>query len=112
MNTKRTNDNELLRMALIGFEIQSQKILDKIGELRSRIRLLTGQPLPDDVQVTRKKGTVIEVPWPPDNPMTQAMIRRRGRKFKLSVAARRRISAAQKKRWADYHKKKSAARRK
>jgi hypothetical protein len=73
-------DTQLLQMALIGYAVERQKIQDKITEIQ---RQLNGR--------SRLVGT-------PAATHTRSM----------SVAARKRIAAAQRKRWAEYHKKQKA----
>ena len=69
----------MLAMALVGYELEKNKIDERIREIRA---LLSG-------------GTSAEKPSSDGN----APKRR-----KLSVAARKRIAAAQKKRWAEHYK--------
>jgi len=78
-------DAQLLQMALIGFEAERQKIQSKIDEIKARIGGRRGRPAAA--------------------PTASPAPRTRGR---MSAAARRRIGAAQKKRWAEYRKKKAA----
>lgn len=72
---RRTQDTTTLRMALIGYEIEKNKIEEKIREVQAAL------------------GTT-EAPAGP--------VRRKRRK--LSAAARRKIAAAQKRRWAEVKK--------
>lgn len=74
------SDPSLLRAALVGYENQLQKIDQAIADLRQRLRLA------------------------PSSASQPA----HGRLRTLSPAARRRIAAAQKKRWAAYRKSKGA----
>ena len=76
-NSKLVSDSSLLEAALEGLEIQRQRIEDQMREVRS----LLGK---------RRAAT---------NPETMPL-----RKRQLSSAARKRIAAAQKKRWAEYRK--------
>ncbi|PWU03024.1 MAG: hypothetical protein C5B51_19900 [Terriglobia bacterium] len=64
-------------MALIGYEVEKQKIDDKIRDLQAQL-----------------KGST-----PTAAPATQGRAKR-----VLSAAARRRIAAAQRKRWAEHRK--------
>jgi hypothetical protein len=70
-------DSSLLEAALIGYQLQRERIDKAIAELRQR---LGGKTVPaissDGVRPKRK----------------------------MSAAARKRIAAAQKKRWAEFHK--------
>ena len=70
-------DRATFEMALVGYQIEKEKIENKIGEIRSQLK---GMP----VVAPAKKAP--------------------GVKRVLSPAARRHIVAAQKKRWAEYHK--------
>jgi hypothetical protein len=78
------DDVAVLRMALVGYQIEQEKIDKKIHELQS---LLKGRP-----------STFI-----PDRATTSPVKRR------LSDAARDRIAAAQRKRWAKHRKLKAQA---
>lgn len=84
-----SDDPDILQAALVGFEVQKQKIEAKIGELKAQLRgkPAASGPAPAVAPAHAKKG---------------------GRRV-LSDAARERIAAAQRKRWADFHKQKSAA---
>jgi hypothetical protein len=77
---RRTQDTTTLRMALIGYEIEKNKIEEKIREVQSAL----GKIPASDGKVVRKRRT-------------------------LSAAARRRIGAAQKRRWAELKKKAAKA---
>ena len=70
---QRTADTSLLEAALIGFEQMKRNVEEKIGDIR--------------LQLGSKDGT-------------QAASPGQRRKHTLSPAARRRIAAAQRKRWA------------
>jgi len=74
-------DVTTLQMALVGYQIERQKIDDKIREIESQLR--------------GKRGPVAS---------PAAATKRAGAKRVLSPAARRRIAAAQKKRWAEHRK--------
>jgi len=73
------DDLDTLQMALFGYQFEKRKIEDKISELEARIKV--GQSPNGDVG---KRA-----------PATKRI---------LSAAARARIAAAQRKRWAEYHK--------
>jgi hypothetical protein len=77
-------DRATFEMALVGYQIEKEKIEGKIREIQSQ---LTGKP----AAAPSKKAP--------------------GVKRALSAAARRRISAAQKKRWAEHHKRMARAAR-
>ena len=79
-----TNDHALLEAAVIGYQHQVAQIEEKIPEIP---RQLGGKP-----PVAASK-TAAAVP---------------GKKREMSGAARKRIAAAQKKRWAEYHRLKEA----
>jgi len=78
---KNIDDLTTLEMALVGYQIEKQKIDDKIRELQSALK---GKPLSAAPAGAAKKAP--------------------GTKRQLSPAARRRISQAQKKRWAEHRK--------
>ena len=80
------NDLTTLQMALVGYELEKQKIDAKIKEIQARLR---GR------KVTAPSATAVAAKPAP--------------KRVLSKAARNRISAAQKKRWAEHRKKKAQA---
>ena len=79
---KRRVDLTTLQMALVGYQIERQKIEDKIQEIQTRLQ--------------GRRGAAVAAP----------AARKAGRpKRVLSAAARRRIAAAQRKRWAEHRKK-------
>ena len=80
-------DISLLEAALIGYEVERQKIQEKIAEIQAR---LNGRS--DYAQAAV------------GNAAPAKRTRRR-----MSAAARRKIAAAQKRRWAEYRKKHKAA---
>jgi len=69
----------MLQMALVGYEFERRKIDDKISELQARIKGVRA-------------------------PSADVGNRATGQKRVLSAAARARIAAAQKKRWAEHRK--------
>jgi hypothetical protein len=71
-------------MALVGYQIEKQRIEDKIQEIQARL-----------------KGKTVSSRAP-------AKPKPAGVKRVLSAAARKRISAAQKKRWAEHRKAQAA----
>jgi len=71
-------DPSLLEAALIGYQLQRDRIDKAIAELRQR---LSGQTAPANSAHGERP------------------------RRKMSAAARKRIAAAQKKRWAEFHKK-------
>jgi hypothetical protein len=77
----RTSDPTTLAMALVGYEMEKQKIEEKIRQIRAQLG-------------GRKAG--------PGAAAAKGGPRRRRT---LSAAARRRIAAAQRKRWAEHRKK-------
>jgi len=74
----------MLQAALYGYQVQKEKIDEKIRELQAELK---GKAAPAAVKKVRKVRV----------------------KRTMSPAARARIAAAQKKRWAEYHKKRAAA---
>jgi hypothetical protein len=81
-----SSDNATLAMALVGYEIERQKIEDKIRQIRARLGARRGRP-PGAANAATPAG---------------------GRRT-LSASARRRIAAAQRKRWAAHRKKMAQA---
>jgi len=79
---KSSSDPAMLAMALVGYELEKQKIEEKIREIRARL----GGGKATGRAATAKAGG-------PQHKRT------------LSAAARRRIAAAQRKRWAEHRKK-------
>jgi hypothetical protein len=80
---RASSDPTMLAMALVGYELEKQKIEEKIREIRAR---LGGGKAAGRGAAPAKAGG----PRP---------------RRTLSVAARRRIAAAQRKRWAAHRKK-------
>ena len=78
---RNSQDFTTLQMALIGYQLEKQKIEDKIRQISAQLK---GKrvALPSEGVTKRASGT----------------------KRVLSPAARRRIAAAQKKRWAEHRK--------
>ncbi len=74
-----SSDPAMLAMALVGYEIEKHKIEEKIREIRARLG-----------------GGKAAASAKADGPR---------RKRTLSAGARRRIAAAQRKRWAEHRKK-------
>jgi hypothetical protein len=79
-----SHDSGFLQAALIGYQVEKEKIDAKILEVQA---LLSGKTAPVVVAKTGGKG---------------------GGKRQMSPAARARIAAAQKKRWAEFHKNQAA----
>jgi len=73
----RTEDTATLQMALVGYEIEKQKIEERIREVQAALG---------------------------GNPAAAATSEAPRKRRKMSLAARRRIAAAQKKRWAEHRK--------
>ena len=84
---KKLEDLTILRMALVGYEAEKEKIDARIAEIRAQ---LGGKAVPSPAAVVEKKV---------------------GSKRILSPAARKRIARAQKKRWAEHRKRQAAAAR-
>jgi hypothetical protein len=83
---KAGEDLTTLQMALVGYEIEKQKIEEKIRQLQGQLR---GKSSPGPSAAAEKRAP--------------------GTKRVLSPAARRRIAAAQKKRWAEHRRKAAQA---
>ena len=79
----RTQDQTTLQMALVGYEIERQRIDDKIREIQSQLGIGRGRPPAVKTSPARTSGS---------------------RKRTMSAAARARIAAAQRKRWAEHRK--------
>jgi hypothetical protein len=77
----RTEDTTTLRMALVGYEIEKQKIEERIREVQNALGGSQGPAAQPDAPKRRK----------------------------MSLAARRRIAAGQKRRWAEHRKKAAKA---
>ena len=77
------SDHEILQAALIGYQVE----IDRIDKLMADIRAQIGG----------------RVPEASDSAFSPPEAEHRPRR-KMSAAARKRIAAAQKKRWAEYHK--------
>jgi hypothetical protein len=77
---KSTEDLSTLEMALVGYQIEKQRIEDKLREIQASLK---GKTVSSRVPAKAKSAGV---------------------KRSLSAAARKRISAAQKKRWAEHRK--------
>jgi hypothetical protein len=78
-----THDLTTLQMALVGYELEKQKIDQKIQEIQTQLKIKRGRA------AAKKEGPA--------------------KKRTLSAAARRRIAAAQKRRWAEHRKKMAQA---
>ncbi len=80
-----TQDLSTLQMALVGYEIQQQRIEEKIREIQAQLK---GKTVSSSAAAKPKPAGV---------------------KRQLSAAARKRISAAQKRRWAEHRRKAAQA---
>jgi len=78
-----TEDLSTLQMALVGYQLERQRIDTRIQEIQARL-----------------KGKAVAAP---------AAAKTEGVKRVLSPAARKRIAAAQKKRWAEHRKRAAQA---
>lgn len=79
-------DQTTLQMALVGYELERQRIEEKIREIQSQLGHGRGRPAGGGA--AQKEGAP--------------------RKRVLSAAARKRIAAAQRKRWAEHRKRMAA----
>ena len=77
---RSVQDLTTLQMALVGYQIEKQKIDDKIKEIEAQLK---GKRTSSASVATKKAA---------------------GNRRVLSPAARRRIAAAQKKRWAEHRR--------
>ncbi|MCU1233443.1 MAG: hypothetical protein JWP63_1410 [Candidatus Solibacter sp.] len=83
---KLTQDTSTLQMALVGYQIEKEKIEAKIKEIQAQLK---GKHAPVSASSAEKPETA-------------------GKRF-LSPAARKRIAMAQKKRWAEHRKRAAQA---
>lgn len=81
---RSSSDPATLAMALVGYEIEKQKIEDRIREIRAQLGTGSG---------ARATSAAAKPAVAPNHKRT------------LSASARKRIAAAQRKRWADHRKK-------
>jgi hypothetical protein len=79
---KNTDDLTTLRMALVGYQIERERIDEKIREIQAHL-----------------KGKHVNLASQAEPEKKTAAVKR-----VLSPAARRRIAAAQKKRWAEHRR--------
>ena len=79
-----TEDLSTLQMALVGYQVEKQRIEARIQEIQAKL-----------------KGKVIAAPASAGKPEAAKRV--------LSPAARKRIAAAQKKRWAEHRRKAAQA---
>jgi hypothetical protein len=84
---RRNEDSIMLQMALIGYQHQKQRIDEKIHEIEARLKGKSSSAAAAPAAAKAKPGRVKRV---------------------LSAAARKRIGAAQKKRWAEHRKRLAA----
>jgi len=80
---KTTEDSTILQMALVGYQLEKDKIDAKIKEIQAKLK---GKKVPATSTGVEKTASVTRV---------------------LSPDARKRIAAAQKKRWAEHRKAKA-----
>lgn len=78
---RSSDDLSTLQMALVGYQIEKQKIEEKIRQIQSQLKgkHIAAGPLAEEPAEAKKRT--------------------------LSPAARKRIAAAQRKRWAEHRKK-------
>lgn len=86
MARRSLEDLTTLQMALVGYQVERQKIDDRINEIQAKLK---GKNLSLGSAPAEKKPGVKRV---------------------LSADARKRIAAAQKKRWAEHRKRVAAGR--
>jgi hypothetical protein len=84
---RRNEDSIMLQMALIGYQHQKQRIDEKIHEIEARLKGKSSSAAAAPAAAKAQPGRVKRV---------------------LSAAARKRIGAAQKKRWAEHRKRLAA----
>ncbi len=93
---KTTTAHSFLDAALVGLEFQKQKIEEQIAEVRSMLGGRTAAP--------KKAAPAAAVAAPAASAAPAAPVKRKRARRKLSDEARKRIAAAQKKRWAAFRK--------
>jgi hypothetical protein len=86
---KTAEDLSTLQMALVGYEIERRKIEERISEIRAQLK---------------GRNVIVSA-----SASVAADGRKTGAKRVLSPAARKRIAAAQKRRWAEHHKRQAMA---
>lgn len=91
--SKSNQDTTMLEMALVGYEFQKQKIDEKIREIRD---ILGGARSSADIAPSTESGRRVKTAAAPKKRRT------------LSAEARKRIAAAQKRRWAEHRKNQAA----
>ena len=92
-------DNQAtMQMALAGYEVEKQRIEEKIREINSLLGGKRAKPAAA-YRATTKSATTTAA---------KGSAKPRARR-QLSAAARKRIAAAQHKRWDEYHKNKAQA---
>ena len=84
---KSSADMATLQMALVGYQIERQKIDERIRQIQAQLKGKSAAPAAAAAGESKAAG----------------------RKRTLSPAARKRIAAAQRKRWAEHRKKLAAA---
>jgi len=84
MARRNLEDTSTLQMALVGYQLERQKIDDRVREIQAKL-----------------KGTHLALP--------SAGEKKPAVKRVLSAGARKRIAAAQRKRWAEHRKRVAAA---
>jgi hypothetical protein len=89
---------DVLRAALSGLEAQLERVDGQIGEVQRMLGRGAGRFVRRAAPILRR---VAKVAAASPAPLIASRPRKRG---PLSAAARRRIAAAQKKRWADFRK--------
>ncbi len=82
---KSSADMATLEMALVGYQIEREKIDERIRQIQAQLK---GKPAAPPTKVGESKPA--------------------GKKRTLSPAARKRIAAAQRKRWAEHRRKMAA----
>ena len=87
--TSASPNHEILEAALQGLEAQRHKLDEQIAQVRSMLGRRAGRP-PKNAHLQNEK--------------TAAGRAGQGKRRNLSAEARKRIAAAQKKRWADFRK--------
>jgi hypothetical protein len=87
---KTVQNSELLKAALEGLEAQKKRIEEQISQVQGMLGRRRGRP-------------------PAAAAAIAPIVAKTGHKRKLSAAARKRIAAAQKRRWAEFRKKTEGA---
>ncbi len=106
----RSESNEILEAALVGYRHELSRIEEKMAEIRSRLGEHSAEPAAKRGMSTagrQRLAAAQKKRWQAFRSQKQAPAAKAG-KSRISAAGRRRIIEATKKRWAEYRAKKAA----